>query len=421
MLSLEDFMYDAESCTSCENCRWIDFTYIPGVDFSMRCPCAAYYSFDAWGAYGKMKLVPKLLDGKLNYSPKLAEVVYQCQMCGSCDSGCKRNLDLEIGLVLETLRAECVKRKIGPPPALKKVAQNIAKSHNRHGAPHEERFKWVTRDIKLAKEADILYFAGCSSYTHPEIAQAAVRILKASGTDFAVMPDEWCCGYLLYSSGQWDAFKKQAEHNLAVIKDSAAKTVIFSCAEGYQTLKVNYPKILGISTEDLPFKVLHLVEYVDQLITDGKLKLGNKVDMKVTYHDPCNLGRLSEPWINWEGTRGDWGYLTPAREFRRGVNGVYEPPRNILNSIPGIQLVEMLRNKDLAWCCGAGGGVRQAYEGFALWTAEERLREARHAGAEAIVSCCPQCKENFVEAINRSGNEMKVYDISELILKAISK
>ena len=421
MLSLGDFRYDADCCTSCESCRWLDFIYIPGVDFSMRCPSAAYYSFDAWGAYGKMKLVSKLLDGELDFSPKLAEVVYQCQMCGSCDSGCKRNLDLEIGLVLETLRAECVKRKIGPPPELKKVAQNIEKSHNRLDAPHKERFKWMPSNIKPAKRADILYFAGCSSYTHPEISQAAVKILKASGTDFEVLTDEWCCGYLLYTSGQWDAFKKQAERNFEEIRNSGAKTVICSCAECYQTLKVNYPKILGISTEDMPFKVLHLVEYVDQLIKEAKLKLANEINMKVTYHDPCNLGRLSEPWVHWDGTRGDWGYLTPAKEFRRGVNGIYEAPRNILRSIRGIQLVEMLRNRDLAWCCGAGGGVSEAYKDFALWTAEERLREARLVGAEAIVSCCPQCKENFAAAIKISGNEMMVYDISELILKAISR
>lgn len=419
-LKLEDYRYDADNCTSCANCRWIDLTYVQGVEFSMRCPCATYYSFDAWGAYGKMRLVSELLDGNMDFSPKLAEVVYQCQMCGSCDSGCKRNLDLEIGMVLETLRAECVKRGVGPPRELKRVAEHIERTHNRYGASDRKRFQWVPPDLKLRNGADIAYFAGCSVYSHPEIARSAVKVLEAGRTDFMIMSDDWCCGYPLYSAGLWGAFEKQVKHNLGVIDKCGAKTVLFTCAEGYKTLKVDYPKILGISTSDLGFEVLHFVEYVERLIEEGRLVLKTPIDMKITYHDPCNLGRLSEPWIHWEGTRGDWGYLTPEKEFRRGIEGVYEPPRNILKGIPGIELVEMIRNRDIAWCCGAGGGVRDAYKNFALWTAGERLREAEFTGAEAIVSSCPYCKENLEEAANARGWQLKILDISEVILRAIS-
>jgi Fe-S oxidoreductase len=421
VLKIEDYRYDAENCTSCANCRWIDLTYVAGVDFCTRCPCATYYSFDAWGAYGKMKLVSALLDGELEFSPKLVDVVYQCQMCGSCDSGCKRNLDLEIGLVLETLRAECVNRGVGPPKELKKVVKNIERSHNRYGASHEKRFKWVPDEVDVSEKAEVAYFVGCSVYSHPEIAQSTVKILNAAKTDFMLMPDQWCCGYPLYSMGQWDAFEKEVKHNLEIIKESGARRVVLSCAEGYKTLKVDYPKILGISTSDLGFEVVHFVEYVDELLQANKLVLENSIDKKITYHDPCNLGRLSEPWVHWDGVRGDWGYLTPSKEFRRGINGVYEAPRNILKGIPKIELVEMNRNRDLAWCCGAGGGVKDAYKDFALWTGSERIREAESTGAEAIVSCCPYCKENLSEANNARGGKLEVYDISELILKAISK
>lgn len=420
-LELKDYRYDAHMCIGCAGCRWIDLTYVPGVKFSIRCPSAAYYSLDAWGAYGKMRIVPALLDGRLDFTPTVADVTYQCQMCGSCDAGCKRNLDLEIGMVLETLRAECVKRGIGPPQPLKKIAQAIEDGHNSYGAAHEKRFRWLPSNIKPAEKADVVYFAGCSAYVHPEIPQATVRILDAAKTDFMIMPDEWCCGYPLYSTGQVDAFRKQVEHNLEIIRKSGAKTVLFSCAQGYKTLKVDYPKVLGISTADLGFEVLHLVEYVDQLLKDDKLRFNSRVDMKVTYHDSCNLGRLSEPWVHWEGTRGDWGILDPPKKFRRGVNGIYEQPRNILKSIPGIELVEMPRARDNAWCCGAGGGVRDAFRDFALWTAGERLEEVKLTGAEAIVSGCPYCKENFTEAINSRGDKVKAYDISELILRATGK
>jgi len=132
------------------------------------------------------------------------------------------------------------------------------------------------------------------------------------------------------------------------------------------------------------------------------------------------LGRLSEPWIPWEGKHVRWGCTEPPKEWRRGTYGIYEPPRKILRSIPGIELVEMIRVRENAWCCGAGAGMREADKDFALWTAGGRLDEVRQIGAEAIVSSCPYCKENFKEAVNARDEKVKVYDISELILDAIS-
>jgi len=167
------------------------------------------------------------------------------------------------------------------------------------------------------------------------------------------------------------------------------------------------------------FKVMHIVEYVDQLLQDGKLKFDNPVEMKLTYHDSCNLGRLSEPWIHWEGTRGKYGCLEPPKEYRRGTYGIYQAPRNILSAIPGVELVEMYRMRENTWCCGAGGGVRDANKDFALWTARDRLEEAKAVGAEAIVSACPYCRENFSEAIKNQGEKLKAYDISELIARAM--
>ncbi len=109
----------------------------------------------------------------------------------------------------------------------------------------------------------------------------------------------------------------------------------------------------------------------------------------------------------------------PPKKFRRGAGGVYETPRDILKSIPGLKLVEMHRIKEYAWCCGAGGGVIDAYPDFALWTATERLKEATSVGAEAIVSACPWCKRNFLDAARQAGNEIAVYDIVELVEKAV--
>jgi len=185
-------------------------------------------------------------------------------------------------------------------------------------------------------------------------------------------------------------------------------------------LKVDYPKMFGKSTKDMDFQVLHLVELVDDLLSKGAIKLSKRIDLQVTYHDSCSLGRLSEPWLHYEGTRGQWGKLNPKPERRRGTYGVYKQPRDILSSIPGVSLVEMLRMRENAWCCGAGRGTGAAYKDFALWSAQQRLKEARTVGAEAIVSACPWCKSNFTEVIKAEGLKVKVFDIAELISEAVS-
>ncbi len=417
---LEDYRYDMERCIHCGGCRWVDHIYTSGVRFGVKCPSIARFEFDEYAAYGREEIGLALLKGELDYSPRFIDAVFQCQLCGACDSGCKRNLDLEPLLVLETLRARCVADGQGPLAAHKKIAGNIARTHNRYGSPHKNHKAWLTDDIKPAAKADVCYFVGCaSSYTATSLAQATARILQASGTDFALLPDEECCGHPLYITGQIDAFATQMQRNLDAMKKSGASTVIVNCAEGYKTWKVDYPKVLGKSTADMDFRVLHIVEYVDQQLKNGKLKFKAPLEMKLTYHDSCNLGRLSEPWIYWEGTRGKYGCLEPSKEYRRGTYGIYQPPRDILAAIPGVELVEMYRHHENAWCCGAGGGVRDANKEFALWAANDRLEEAKDVGAEAIVSACPYCLENFKEAIKNGQEKLKAFDIVELIARAL--
>jgi Fe-S oxidoreductase len=415
-----NFIYDMSRCIKCKGCTWVDHVYMPGVKYSTRCPSAARYLFDSYGAYGKMRIGVALLEGRLDYSDEVLKILYACTLCGACDVGCKRNLDLEIELALEALRIQAVKEGKGPMPEHKKIAQNIAKKHNSFGAPHKNRSKWLPEGIEPAPKADVLYFVGCSaSYTHPEIAQATARILNAAGTPFMLLPDEWCCGNILYSVGMVDEARELAQRNIDAVRETGAKTLLVSCAEGYRMWKVDYPKMLGIATADLGFKVVHLVEYVDELVKEGALKLTHPVDLRLTYHDPCSLSRLSEPWVPWEGQRGLWGVVDPPLERRRGTNGVYQPPRDVLNSIPGVELAEMPRMRENAFCCGAGRGTKEAFPDFASWAAGERLTEVKEVGAEAIVSACPWCKDNFAEAVSSNGGGLKVLDFSELVLSAI--
>ena len=417
---LDNFVYDMSRCIKCKGCYWVEHTYMPGVKFSTRCPSNTWNDFDSYGAFGKMRIGIAVAEGKLKWTPKLLEIIYADPLCGACDVGCKRNLDLEIELSLEALRVKAVKDGAGPMPAHKKVAENIAKTHNQFGAPHENRKKWLAADIKVAPKADVLYFVGCSaSYTNPEIAQATARILNASITPFMLMADEWCCGNTLYSVGMIDEAKALARRNIDAVKASGAKTLVTSCAEGYRMWKVDVPKLLNISTADLGFQVVHLVEYVDEQVKNGALQMKKPLNTRLTYHDACSLSRLSEPWTPFEGKRGWMGCVEPRLKRRRGTNGIYAQPRDILKAIPGVDLVEMPRTRENAFCCGAGRGTREAFPEFAEWAAGQRLEEVREIGAETLVTACPWCKNNFDQALKTGGEAVQVRDISEVICAAL--
>ncbi len=417
---LSNFAYDMSRCIKCKGCYWVEHTYMPGVRFSTRCPSNVWNDFDAYGAFGKCRIGLAVLEGKLKWTPKLLEIIYADPLCGACDVGCKRNLDLEIELTLEALRIKAVQDGAGPMPAHKKVAENIAKQHNQFGAPHANRRKWITKDIKVAAKADTLYFAGCSaSYRNPEIAQATARILNGSGTPFMLMPDEWCCGNTLYSVGMIDEARKLAKRNIDMVKATGAKRLVTACAEGYRMWKVDYPKMLNIATGDLGFEVLHLVEYADGALKAGKLKLTKPQDIRMTYHDSCGISRLSDPWTPWKGTRGWMGMVEPRLKRRRGTTGLYSQPRNLLNAIPGAQVVEMPRIRENAFCCAAGRGTKEAFPDLANSSAKLRLEEVREVGAEVLVSACPWCKNNFGQAVRENGDAVKVMDISEVILASM--
>jgi len=419
-MRLEDYAHDAVACIRCANCKWIDQNYTRSHRFSKVCPINVRYGFDAYSGGGMLTIARAMLEGRLEFTPRLLDIVYKCTLCGACDVRCKRNLDIEVLLTVEALRSKVVQEGYGPLEPHKTITQKVKQTGNRYGSPNKKRLSWLPEGVTPGQKADVLYFVGCnSSFVQVEIALAAAKILKASGIPFTVLPDEWCCGQPLLTTGQEEAARGIVEHNIKAIEVSGASTVIASCAECYQTLKVKYPRFLDKKTEDMSFKVLHITEYAGQLVKSGALKLGGRANLKVTYHDPCHLGRLSEAWKPWHGVFGKFSIPDPPREMRRGTFGIYDPPRELLRSIPGLEIVEMERAKDQAWCCGAGGAVKDAFRDFALWTARDRLEEANLTGAEAIVSSCPWCEENLKDATGDNGKGMQIYDIVQLVANAI--
>lgn len=419
-MKLQNCYHDAVACVRCSNCKWIDQIYTQSHRFSRICPINSKYGFDAYSGGGMLTIAKELLNKKLDFNTRLLDIIYKCTLCGACDVRCKRNLDIEVLLTIEALREEAIRAGCGPLGPHKAIADKIKNKGNRYGAENEKRMDWLPKKETSTRKPEILYFVGCnSSFVQKELAYSTTKILKAANISFAVLSNEWCCGHPLMITGQEEAAHEVAAHNIEAIKKTGTITVLTSCAECYHTLKVKYPKLLNKKTEEMDFSVLHLAEYVDQLMKNHKLNIENSLDIKVTYHDPCHLGRLSEPWKPWKGKFGKFGIPEPAREMRRGTFGIYEPPRNILQNIPGVKLIEMERHRDQSWCCGAGGEVRSVAKDFALWTAQERIEEACSIGAEALISCCPYCEENFKEAIKKNDHEIEIYDMAELLAKAL--
>lgn len=422
-MSLEEYRSSMETCRRGSPCKFIPLEKVTGFDHVNVCPSIARYEFHSYCGGGRMVMGTALLEKRLDYTDKLLEVVYNCQMCGACDTSCKYSMDMEVIEPINEIRISCVESG-HTHPALDKVINSLRKQGTMVPGARAKRGEWAAGlNIKdcTKEKVDVIFHVGClTSYNKDmwKLARTTAKLLRKAGVNFGIAGEnETCCGGRAYQMGYKEDFMNQAKKNMAMIKKSGAKTLVTDCADGYQAFKVLYDKhnLKG----DL--EVLHITEFLDRLIKEGKLKPKKKVDITVTYHDPCHLGRMGEPYIHWKGREviTDIRSFDPPKEYRRGTNGVYEPPRDVLKSIPGLKLVEMDRIKEYAWCCGAGGGVNETNPEFSLWTANERIKEAELTGATAIVTACPWCIKNFNEGISRKGSSLKVYDVIVLLEKAI--
>jgi len=398
----------AWNCARCSVCKWVDSWEVKDARFAKVCPSSLYYLFDAYSCQGRMDIAFALLNEELTYgdSPLLLDIIYRCNTCGGCDAMCKGVQDMEPLRVMLELRAMCVKDGQLLPQFMP-IIDNLRKEDNMMMKPKTERGKWANglgvKDVTKDK-AEVVYHAGCRFCYDEElqkVARAQVSLLQNAGVDVGIMGgDELCCGARAYQMGYLGEFTKYAESNIEGWKTAGVKTVVTGCSDGYYAMKRLYPE-LGLKLE-----VLHFIEYLDRLVKEGKVKFTRSTPMKITYHDPCHLGRrlAQAP-----------GYYIPGEP----IMGLYDEPRNIVKSIPGVELVEMYRIKEYAWCCGAGGGVIDAYPEFNAFTAAERVKEARETGAEAIVTACPWCERSLTDAISITGDKMRVLDVVELARQAI--
>jgi Fe-S oxidoreductase len=426
-MALADFEHDSLRCIRCSYCKWIPWENMRHPDFMAGCPSAARYNFHAYASGGKMNMALALMKGRIDYTDGFLDAVYRCQMDGSCDISCKSWNEIEPLQTFHEIRIKCVEDGQALPEHML-VIDGLKKEDNMMMAKKADRGKWAdgipVKDLSKEK-AKVAYRAGCR-YSFDEelwpVVRTGLELLVDAGVDVGIWgKDEVCCGGRAYSMGFADELTKYADHNLEALKAAGVEMLVTPCADCYQHYKVVYDKI----GKKPPVEILHLTEYLHRLIKDGTITFTEEVPLTVTYHDPCHLGRLAEPWVHWKGEEikvlNQMICHDPPKEYRRGANGVYDIPREILKSIPGLKLVEMYRIRESAWCCGAGGGVKEAFPDFADWTAAERLKEAKAVGAKALATACGWCRRNFIDAMAEGAEKIEIYDIVELVKRAQGK
>jgi heterodisulfide reductase subunit D len=246
--------------------------------------------------------------------------------------------------------------------------------------------------VRLWREhpAPLVYFAGCTaSYDAPMqfVAVQSARLLQEAGLDFSILgPDEPCCASKLRRMGD-ERFVAEAERRIAQLDALGGATLVASCAGCFKGLHGDYARLRRGS-----LRVLHLTQLLDRLIAEGRLPLRREVPLRVTYHDPCHLGRHSQ---------------------------VYEEPRRILRAVPGLSFVELPRHGAFSSCCGMGGGLKLANEGLQRRMAAQRIREAEETGAEAIVTPCQTCCIGLANGVKAAGSGLRVLHLNDVLAAAV--
>jgi Fe-S oxidoreductase len=322
------------------------------------------------------------------------EEMWRCTTCGKCPQECPRGVKIiEVGVSLRRIATE-----FGVFPAPVKPIRVVAESLLRKGNPlseeREKRADWA-KDLPVktfTEGMEILYFPGCYLSYDPrlkKVAAATVNILNKAGIDFGILgPEEVCCGESIRKTGDEDLFKRLARDNIKTFIEHGVKKILVSSPHCYQTFKNEYPEFRA------NFEVVHISQFLFELIREGRLKPSKEVGKKLTYHDPCYLGRH---------------------------NGVYDEPRDVLKKIPGIKLNEMPDSRANSLCCGGGGGRIWMETPRQERFSDIRLRQAMDVGADVLVTSCPYCISNFEGSRETLdvAETIEVKDVTEVVAEAI--
>ena len=382
-IDLDDLREELLQCRRCGICRNAVYE---AKGFDGICPIWRNTAgFETSFMRGKIQVALALIDGELERNAENAESLYQCALCGNCTQICAA--EFHPAHIMETVRE--VLNDL-PNESRDRIAESIEKMDNPYDEDTGNRRSWLNElGLDVPTSGDILYFVGCTAGLRiPNIAVNTALILDAADTEFAVMENEPCCGSVMMRTGKMEEARTNAEKTAEAIKNTGAKKVIVSCAGCLKTLRKDYSEKFGL---EMP-EILHIVEYAKELIEQNKLKLKPLEGIKVTYHDPCHMGRELD---------------------------IYEEPRDIIKSVPGVELVEMNPNRNTSICCGAGGGLRSYDPELAKKIAADRVKAIEETGAKTVVSACPFCENNLVSGAKLIGSDVEVIDVVDLLKRAI--
>jgi Fe-S oxidoreductase len=320
--------------------------------------------------------------------------LWACMTCGLCSARCPSDVDF-VRFIVE-MRAEAFRAGERGIYAHNGILQEVMRIQTMD--VHQERTGWLAEDMQVAEEGEYFYFVGCLPFFDVifadlqvqalDIARNAVRLLNQVGIRPFVSNEERCCGADLRLAGDVDSFRRLAELNVKTIEASGASKVVFSCAECYNAFKNDYPACVG----SMPFELMHVTELLADKIGLGEVDF-QPLDSRVTYHDPCRMGRYLE---------------------------VHEPPRKVISSVPGLELVEMADNRQRAMCCGSTAWVNCS--GCSKLIQKEKLRQAKETGARVMLTTCPKCQIHLSCASRDLDAEQKVEveDVISWVGKALA-
>lgn len=323
-----------------------------------------------------------------------SEDIWRCTTCGRCPQQCPRDVK-QIESVMSLRR---IANEYGVFPTAVKPIRTINASLIGEGNPLSEerknRSKWAEglSVNRFVEGMEILYFPGCYLSYDPrlkKVARATAEILNAAGVEFGILGSkENCCGESIRKTGDEELFKRLARENIKTFIDNGVKKILVSSPHCYHTFKNEYPEFM------VDFEVIHISQYLFSLIDEGRLELSKEFEKKVTYHDPCYLGRH---------------------------NGIYDEPREILKKVPGLELSEMPDSREDSLCCGGGGGRIWMETPKGERFCDLRVEQAMGVEAEVLVTSCPYCIANFEDSklTLDVGENIEIKDITEIVREVI--
>ena len=355
----------------------------------VACPVCQELFLEKYSPRGKIQLAKFYEQGALELSDHYRDIFSKCLLCGACSVTCPSGVDLS--KVFLGMREEIADAR-GFQSTTKQLVKSLHEHFNISGEDNADRGEWLddledAPDDLIGKDrADVVYFVGCVASFFPmvqAIPRNIVRILSHAGVDFTILGgEEWCCGFPLLGAGASGKMSALMEHNLERLNALKAHTVIFSCPSCYRTWKELYHTEL---------EMFHSTQFIGKLIREGSLPLG-KIETTVTYHDPCDLGRKG---------------------------GVFDEPRELLRSIPGLVFRELENNRAKSVCCGGGGNLEMADPDLSARVARNKIEEIQRTGATTVVSSCQQCIRTIKSRARRRKVDLDVLDVTDLIVRAM--